>query len=208
MAAGLQVRRRCHVVLFATLVSAVICALVGATAHAGAGHQVRTVSTTYDYDAPAQGVAAGLDVALVARTSTSPSAKTRTAAAAGERGAENAPRSWASSIPRSVAAKGASGASRTVTALTREQDTALAAVMRDSNRLEHIFGQGGKHNLGQLTQELGGQEAVVREAILRVPRSQPEGVFKLSSRIGPHPVTITGRMMDGVPRISNIWVPR
>ena len=107
-----------------------------------------------------------------------------------------------------VAAKGAGGASRTVTALTREQDAALGAVMRDSNKLEHIFGQGGKHNLGQLTQELGGQQAVVREAILRVPRSQPEGVFKLSSRIGPHPVRITGRMMDGVPRISNVWVPR
>jgi RHS repeat-associated protein len=95
---------------------------------------------------------------------------------------------------------------RTVTALTREQDAALSAVMRDPNRLEHIFGQAGKHNLASLTDELGGHQAVVREAILRVPRSQPEGVFKITSQIGPYPITVTGRMMNGVPRLSNIWV--
>jgi hypothetical protein len=62
------------------------------------------------------------------------------------------------------------------------------------------------HNLASLTDELGGHQAVVREAILRVPRSQPEGVFKITSQIGPYPITVTGRMMNGVPRLSNIWV--
>ncbi len=99
-------------------------------------------------------------------------------------------------------------AKRTVTALTREQDAGLRAVMRDRNSLDHIFGQGGKHGLGKLTQELGGQEAVVREAILRVPRSQPEGVFTQYDRIGPHPIKITGNMINGVPRISNVMTPR
>ena len=101
----------------------------------------------------------------------------------------------------------APGARRTVGPLTRQQDTALEDVMRNPNRLEHIFGQGGKHNLGPLTHELGSQRAVVREAILRIPRSQPEGVFKITTRIGEHEVTVTGRMLDGVPRISNMWVP-
>jgi RHS repeat-associated protein len=127
----------------------------------------------------------------------------------GPGGARNAARgAWRTFAGREAAEEGGDAARRTITALTREQDTALNAVMRDSNRLEHIFGQGGKHNLGRLTQELGGQQAVVREAILRVPRTQAEGVFKLSDQIGPHPVTITGRIMNGVPRISNIWVPR
>jgi len=34
------------------------------------------------------------------------------------------------------------------------------------------------------------------------------GVFKITSQIGLHPITVTGRMMNGVPRLSNIWVPR
>ena len=79
--------------------------------------------------------------------------------------------------------------------------------MRNPNDLEHIFGQGGKHNLAQLTQELGGERAVVREAILRVS-NESEGVFEVSRQIGSYRVTITGRMIDGVPRISNIWVSR
>jgi hypothetical protein len=95
----------------------------------------------------------------------------------------------------------AGSAVRTVAALTREQDAALRAVMRNPNSLEHIFGQGGKHNLGDLVKELGG------EAILRIPRSQAEGVFKLTTSIGSHSVTVTGRMMNGVPRVSNMWVP-
>ena len=105
-----------------------------------------------------------------------------------------------------VAAEAGGGAVRTVAALTREQDAALRAVMRNPNDLEHIFGQGGKHNLGQLVKELGGQEAVVREAILRIPRGQAEGVFKLPIGIGPHSVVVTGRMMNGVPRVSNMWM--
>lgn len=139
--------------------------------------------------------------------STTPVTSTRTAAPIGRSSARRAPGvvRLASGLFR--AAKAGEDALRTVTALTREQDTALSAVMRDPNRLEHIFGQGGKHNIGQLTNELGGQEAVVREAILRIPRSQPEGVFKIATDIGPHSVTVTGRMMNGVPRVSNVWVP-
>jgi hypothetical protein len=75
--------------------------------------------------------------------------------------------------------------------------------MRNPNDMRHIFAK--KHNLGPLTRELGGQEAVVREAVLRVPKSQPEGVFKISSQVGSHPTTVTGRVVNGVPRISNIW---
>jgi hypothetical protein len=81
-------------------------------------------------------------------------------------------------------------ARRTVTALTREQDTALRAVRRDQNKLEHIFGQGGEHD----------------EAILRVSEVSRRA-FSRYDRIGPHPIRITGRMMNGVPRISNVMTP-
>jgi hypothetical protein len=141
-------------------------------------------------------------------TATTAWTTTRIAALGWHDDSRNAPRARTGADGVLLAAKAGGAAGRTVTALTREQDAALSAVMRDPNRLEHIFGQAGKHNLAQLTQELGGQQAVVREAILRVPRGQAEGVFKIASQVGSHRITVTGRMMNGVPRISNIWVPR
>jgi uncharacterized protein RhaS with RHS repeats len=87
-----------------------------------------------------------------------------------------------------VAAEAAGGSDRalaTVTALTNEQDTALSAVMSDSNRLDHIFGQAGKHNLGQLTNDLGSQWAVVREGILRVRGTRRKACSSFPPRSAP-----------------------
>jgi len=103
------------------------------------------------------------------------------------------------------AAKAGDDALRTVTALTREQDAALAAATRDANRLRHIFGR-PEHNLGPLTRELGGQEALMREAVLAVPRGTT-GNFEVTKRIGRYNLTVRGRIVKGVPRIGTVFVP-
>lgn len=203
-----SLRRIVRVVLVAFVVMSTLL-----TASGGIGAPAALATSGYSYDSRSDTGAAITALAQfkpqAGSAATTPTFNVRTATLVARRATAAGPRSStpASTLRRATKA-GEGVAQRTVTALTREQDSAVNAVMRDSNRLEHIFGQGGKHNLGQLTQELGGQQAVVRASILRVPRTQPEGVFKLSSRIGPHPVTMTGRMMNGVPRISNVWVPR
>ena len=47
----------------------------------------------------------------------------------------------------------------------------------------------------------------MREAVMRVPRNAPEGLFKFTTEMGNHSVIIKGRMMGGVPRISTIRIP-
>ena len=104
-----------------------------------------------------------------------------------------------------VAAKAADEALPTITALTRQQDAALSAVMRDPNKLRHIFGK-PQHNLGPLTKELGGQEALIREAVLAVPRGTT-GAFEVTTRLGRYDLTVRGRVVNGVPRIGTVFVP-
>ena len=101
--------------------------------------------------------------------------------------------SWSSTSPirRNKAAKAGDEAAATVTALTRQQDAALSAVMRDPNKLRHIFGK-PQHNLGPITKELGGQETVIREAVLAVPRGTT-GTFEVTRRIGQYDLTVRGR---------------
>lgn len=104
-----------------------------------------------------------------------------------------------------LAAKAADEALPTITALTRQQDAALSAVMRDPNKLRHIFGK-PQHNLGPLTKELGGQEALIREAVLAVPRGTT-GAFEVTTRLGRYDLTVRGRVVNGVPRIGTVFVP-
>jgi hypothetical protein len=108
---------------------------------------------------------------------------------------------------RAIAAvgKGIATARRTVTALTRAQDLALAKVLADPNKMHHIFGKAG-HNLAPLIKELGGREALVREAILAIPRSQ-SGAFEISTQLGRHTLVVSGTVVDGVPRIGTMFVP-
>jgi hypothetical protein len=108
--------------------------------------------------------------------------------------------------PRKPAPRGSpGGASRTVTALTREQDVALQAAVRDPNKIRHIFGK-AEHNLGPLTKDLGSREAVLRDPVLAVPRTQT-GKFEVTKRIGRNNLTVRGRVVDGVPRIGTVFVP-
>ncbi|HEX8103183.1 MAG TPA: RHS repeat-associated core domain-containing protein [Solirubrobacteraceae bacterium] len=108
--------------------------------------------------------------------------------------------------PRDSAAGGAGDDARhTVTALTREQDAAVSATLRDPNKLRHIFDK-PEHNLGGLTRELGGRESVVREAVLAVPR-RTTGTFEVSRQVGRYNLTVRGRVVNGVPRIGTVFVP-
>lgn len=100
---------------------------------------------------------------------------------------------------------GGGSARPTVTALTREQDAGFTEAVRDLNSRDHIFNK-PEHNLGPLTQELGSQEAVLREAVLAVPRTAT-GVFETSTQLGRHKLTVRGRMVNRVPRIGTVFVP-
>lgn len=111
---------------------------------------------------------------------------------------------WKWARPSTKAAKPADEALPTITALTRQQDAALSAVMRDPNKLRHIFGK-PQHNLGPVTKELGGQEALIREAVLAVPRGTT-GTFAITTRIGRYDLTVRGRVVNGVPRIGTVFV--
>ncbi len=105
-----------------------------------------------------------------------------------------------------AAARGADDIAKpTMGALTRQQDAALNAALRDPNKLHKIF-DAPKHKLDPLVQELGSREAVLREAVLAVPRSQT-GVFEVTTQLGRHSLTVRGRVVNDVPRISTAFVP-
>lgn len=105
-----------------------------------------------------------------------------------------------------LAARGVDGIAKpTIGALTREQDAALNAALRDPNKLHKIF-DAPKHKLGPLVQELGSREAVLREAVLAVPPSQT-GVFEVTTQLGRHSLTVRGRVVNDVPRIGTTFVP-
>jgi Flp pilus assembly pilin Flp len=102
-------------------------------------------------------------------------------------------------------ARKATPAPRTEGPLTKEQDAAVKATLRDPNKLNHIFGK-QEHNLDPLVNELGGREALIREAVLAVPRGTA-GKFEVTTNIGGHPLTVRGVIVDGVPRIGTLFSP-
>jgi RHS repeat-associated protein len=106
---------------------------------------------------------------------------------------------------RLAAKAGDDVAQRTVVALTRQQQAGIDAAIRDPNRFRHLF-EKQRHKLDPLVQELGGPEAVIREAILAVPRSQ-RGKFEITTRLGRHNLTVRGKVVNGVPRIGTLFVP-
>jgi hypothetical protein len=77
--------------------------------------------------------------------------------------------------------------------------------MRDQNKLRHIFGK-AQHNLGPITRELGGEEALMREAVLAVPRATT-GTFEVTKTVGTYSLTVRGRVVNGVPRIGTVFIP-
>lgn len=109
------------------------------------------------------------------------------------------------SVPVRATKAGDDAAQRTVAALTREQDAGLKAALGDPNKFRHVFDDPG-HKLDPLVRELGGRDAVLREAVLAVPRSQT-GIFQVSRRVGRYNLTVRGNVVNGVPRIGTVFVP-
>lgn len=106
--------------------------------------------------------------------------------------------------PKAVNEGAEGGASRVVGALTREQNEGLRAATRP-NSVRHVFGK-AQHDLGAVTQKLGSEEAVLREAVLAVPRGQV-GRFEVTARIGGYDVVVRGRVVQGIPRIGTMFRP-
>ena len=94
-------------------------------------------------------------------------------------------------------------AGRTVQ-LTDEQEIAVETALGQRNRLRHIFDQ-PKHNLDNITEAVGGREELLRRAISAVPRGTDGELFSTTSVIAGRAVTIEGRYINGVPRISNMF---
>jgi len=75
------------------------------------------------------------------------------------------------------------------------------------NNFSHLFKR--KHLLRPLVEKLGSQEKVL-EAVLRKLCScnLPEGVFKTSVKVGNDAITVSGNVINGVPNIGTMYVPK
>jgi hypothetical protein len=83
----------------------------------------------------------------------------------------------------------------------------------DRNRLHHVFGQ-PKHNLDGLVRTCGGRERAGQAIIEAVAAAAAVGELVVDERgmysqlfdVAGHLVTISGRIVDGVPRIGDAWI--
>lgn len=85
--------------------------------------------------------------------------------------------------------------------------------MRDPNRRKHISGE-PRHNLDGLVRQSGGEDAAGRAIVRAVITAYADGdlvvdndeLFKQVFDIGGNPVTISGRVVDGVVRVATAWI--
>ena len=84
----------------------------------------------------------------------------------------------------------------------------------DPNRRHHIFGD-RRHNLAVLVRRFGSEEAaaealetIVRGAYERGELAAREGErYRELFDVAGHSVTVDGRIVSGVARISTAWIP-
>ncbi|HZK91283.1 MAG TPA: hypothetical protein VFC56_14150 [Stellaceae bacterium] len=84
----------------------------------------------------------------------------------------------------------------------------------DANRLHHIFGD-PRHNLGALERQYGGAEAAAEALEAMVKAAYENGVlsahegerYRQVFDVAGHSVTVDGRIVNGVARVSTAWVP-
>ena len=85
-----------------------------------------------------------------------------------------------------------------------------AVLSVNQNDLNHIFNNPG-HNLDPVVQYYGGQEPAYNAVDDVVKQSNLTtnlfGVFRQIVSVGPFNLTVTGRVIGGIPRISNFWIP-
>jgi RHS repeat-associated protein len=86
---------------------------------------------------------------------------------------------------------------------------ASSAAPSNAGTMGHIFDQ-PKHNMDVLVEMFGSREAAFNEvstAALASLRAQgTTGIFTVDVQISGQIVTVTGRVMNGVARISNMWI--
>ncbi len=84
-------------------------------------------------------------------------------------------------------------------------------VIVNQNTLHHIFGQ-ARHNLGPLLNLFRGSQieaysAVYRATVIAIKRQGITGIFETVVTVGGLNITVRGRVIDGVVRISTFFIP-
>ncbi|MCI0337069.1 MAG: DUF4157 domain-containing protein [Acidobacteria bacterium] len=78
------------------------------------------------------------------------------------------------------------------------------------NTMRHIFGK-AQHGLESLVKRLGSEEAVIRQAVQGLSRARASlpaaGQFETIVSIAGTNVTVRGAVVNGIPRISTMFVP-
>jgi len=98
-----------------------------------------------------------------------------------------------------TAAEGAVAAAGTI-------DDAVNLVMKDPNKLSHIFNP--KHNLAPLVEQLGGQENTIRAVLNASKGILPSGIFNnLPVSVIGRTVYISGNTVNGVIRLGTMYIP-
>jgi len=83
---------------------------------------------------------------------------------------------------------------------------ATSYAMRTQNNINHIFDP--KHNLGNLTNELGGQRQVILTTLKTANGLFPSsGVFRFSVGIRGNAVWLEGIVQNGMPKLGSMWIP-
>jgi hypothetical protein len=85
--------------------------------------------------------------------------------------------------------------------------------MDDPNKLNHIFNN-PDHNLDRVVRQYGSQEAAAWAMIEAIDSAlqngslmtDPEGRYRQLFDIGGNAVWISGKVVDGVPRVGSAWV--
>jgi hypothetical protein len=100
------------------------------------------------------------------------------------------------------AAEGTAGGARALSATER---TALDYATR-AEKLDHVFVP--KHNLDPLVKQFGSREAVMEQMLRNLGGPLPKsGPFQITREIGGQNVVIRGAVVDGVPKIGTAFTP-
>ena len=81
-------------------------------------------------------------------------------------------------------------------------------MMRNKNKIDrHIFVP--KHKLENVVNTLGGKENTIRQALIELNGKLPvSGKFEATIELGGSQVTVRGYVVDGLPDIGTMFVPK
>jgi hypothetical protein len=82
----------------------------------------------------------------------------------------------------------------------------VASVLSNSNNVGHIFHS--KHLLEPLLLRYGSQAGVLTHVLNQLNgRIPPNGAINTTIDVGGYVVRVTGQVVNGIPMISNVWIP-